>query len=183
VFLATDRLELREFTVDDADLVVELDSDPEVMQYITGGVPTSREEIESRVLPAFLEYYRRSPGGYGFYAAVEKATGNFIGWFHLRPGEGAPDDVPELGYRLRRDAWGKGYATEGSKALVDKAFRDLGARRVNAETMAVNLASQRVMAKAGLRHVRTFHQEWPYPIEGEEQGDVEYALDRDGWAG
>ena len=50
-----------------------------------------------------------------------------------------------------------------------------------AEAMAVNLASRRVMEKAGLTLVRSFHQSWPYPIEGDELGDVEYALDKADW--
>jgi hypothetical protein len=64
---------------------------------------------------------------------------------------------------------------------VRKGFTELGVRRVVAEAMAVHGASRRVMEKAGLRLVRTFHQPWPYPIEGDELGDVEYALDRDEW--
>ena len=82
---------------------------------------------------------------------------------------------------MRRSAWGKGYATEGSRALVQKGFAELGVQRVVATTMVVNVASRRVMAKAGLRYVRTFHQPWPDYIEGEEQGDVEYALLRSEW--
>ena len=98
----------------------------------------------------------------------------------MRPAEGATEEV-ELGYRLRRSVWGKGYATEGSRALIDKAFADYGARRVFASTMVVNVASRRVMEKAGLRFVRIFHQPWPDRIEGEEEGDVEYALLRSEW--
>jgi RimJ/RimL family protein N-acetyltransferase len=94
-----------------------------------------------------------------------------------RPG---PDEA-ELGYRLARSAWGKGYATEGPRALIRKGFTGFGVRRVVAETMAVHLASRRVMEKAGLRLVRSFHQPWPYPIEGDDQGDVEYALDKADW--
>ena len=179
-FLETDRLVLRRFTDADVDLLVDLDGDPEVMRYITGGRPTPRQEIRDEVLPAFLGYYERFPG-YGFWAAEEKATGEFLGWFHLRPPEGASPDEPELGYRLRRSAWGKGYATEGSQALIRRAFTELGAQRVYAETMAVNLGSRRVMEKAGLRLVRSFHQPWPYRIEGDEHGDVEYALTRAEW--
>ncbi|PZR64925.1 MAG: GNAT family N-acetyltransferase, partial [Chloroflexi bacterium] len=118
--------------------------------------------------------------GYGFWAAIEKSTGDFLGWFHFRPAESAPEDEPELGYRLRAGAWGKGYATEGSRALIRKGFLELGVRRVVAETMAVHVASRRVMEKAGLRYVRTFRQPWPHRIEGE-HGDVEYALDREEW--
>ena len=64
---------------------------------------------------------------------------------------------------------------------MDYAFADLGARRVVAECMAVHTASRRVMEKAGLRLVRAFHQDWPVRIEGDEHGDVEYALTREEW--
>ena len=180
VFLETQRLVLRRFTEDDSANLVELDSDPEVMRFINGGRATPHEEIESEVLPAFIGHYERYPG-YGFWAAIEKSTGLFVGWFHFRPTEGSPPGEVELGYRLRRSAWGNGYATEGSRALVDKGFAELGVERVVASTMVVNVASRRVMEKAGLRFVRSFRQPWPDYIEGEEEGDVEYALLRSEW--
>ena len=86
-----------------------------------------------------------------------------------------------MGYRLRGSAWGRGYATEGSRALIRKDFTELGARRVLAETMAVNLASRRVMEKSGLKYVRTFHVNWSEPLAGAEHGEVEYALTRAAW--
>lgn len=180
VVLETKRLILRQFTADDVDNLVELDSDPDVMFYVTGGRPTTRDEIATDILPAFLGYYQ-SFGGYGFWAAVERSTGDFLGWFHLRPGEGHPEDEPELGYRLRKSAWGMGYAAEGSAGLIRKAFTDLNARRVVAETMAVHTSSRRVMEKAGMRLVRIFHQDWPDHIPGDEHGDVEYAITREEW--
>lgn len=173
VFLETPRLLLRPFTADDVEHLVELDGDPEVMHFVTGGRTTPRDEIENDVLPAFERG--------GFWAAIEKSTGHFVGWFHLRSDVGAPPGEVELGYRLRRSAWGNGYATEGSRALVDKAFGELGAERVVAFTMVVHGASRRVLEKAGLRFVRIFHQPWPYAIEGDEAGDVEYALLRSEW--
>ena len=91
-------------------------------------------------------------------------------------------DEPELGFRIVRAAWGRGLATEGSRALIRQAFERLGARRVVAETMVVHAASRRVMEKAGMRLARTFHQPWPDPIPGDEHGDVEYAIDREAWA-
>lgn len=180
VFLETERLVLRRFTPDDVDDLVELDSDPDVMRYINGGETTPREEIEHDRLPAYLRYYERF-AGFGFWAAVEKTSGRCIGWLHLRPPPGFPEDEPELGYRLRKAVWGRGYATEGSRALIDTAFADLGVRRVFATTMAVNLASRRVMEKCGLRFVRSFHLEWPEYIEGQEHGGVEYAITRSEW--
>jgi RimJ/RimL family protein N-acetyltransferase len=180
VFLETDRLVLRRFTAADADNLVDLDADPDVMRFINGGIPTSREEIQNEVLPAFLAYYQRYEG-YGFWAAIEKATGEFLGWFHFRPRPDAAPGEVELGYRLRKSAWGKGYATEGSRALIRRGFTESGVQRVTAEAMAVNQASRRVMEKAGLKLVRTFRQPWPFPIDGDEYGDVEYALDKTGW--
>jgi RimJ/RimL family protein N-acetyltransferase len=180
IFLETERLQLRRFTEDDVEDLLELDGDPEVMRFINGGRPTPRDEIEHEILPAFLAHYERY-AGFGFWAAVETSTGRFVGWFHLRPAAGAPPGEVELGYRLRRSAWGKGYATEGSRALVEKAFAELGVGRVLASTMVVNVASRRVLEKAGLRSVRVFHQPWPDRIEGEEKGDVEYALTRSEW--
>ena len=76
---------------------------------------------------------------------------------------------------------GTWYATEGSRALIDKAFAELGAERVYASTMVVNTGSWRVMEKAGLRYVRTFYGDWPVKIPGDEDGDVEYAIDRAQW--
>src|SRR5215217_3537623 len=154
VFLETERLVLRRFTRADVDNLVALDSDPAVMRYISGGIATPREEIEDDVLPAFLAYYERSTR-FGFWAAIDKATGEFIGWFHFRPPPAAKTEDVELGYRLRATAWGKGFATEGSRALIRKGFNELGVRRVFATTMVINTASRRVMEKAGLRFVRT----------------------------
>ena len=170
---------MRRFSLDDVDLLVALDADPDVMRYINGGRATPRQEIEREVLPAFLDYYRH--GDYGFWAAHERADGEFLGWFHLRSEPQGRPDEPELGYRLRRAAWGRGYATEGSRGLVHRAFAELGARRVWAATMAVNIASRRVMEKAGLRYTRTFYGAWPDTIPGGEHGDVEYALSREDW--
>ena len=182
VFLETDRLILRAFTPDDVDNLFELDGDPDVTYYINGGRPTPRETIVSTVLPRFLSYYQNGLR-FGFWAAVEKSTGDFLGWFHFRAREGISADQPELGYRLNKSAWGKGYATEASRALIDKGFREQGVQRVTAETMVVNSRSRRVMEKCGLTLVKIFHQDWPESekIEGSELGDVEYALTRDEW--
>ncbi len=180
VFLETESLILRRFTTEDVDNLVELDSDPAVMRYVTGGLATPRHEVETEVLPAYLDYYERFEG-LGYWAVVEKSSGEFIGWFEFRPQGDATDEV-ELGYRLRASAWGKGYATEGARLLIDKGFEELGVRRVVAFTMVVHLASRRVLEKAGLRLVRTFQADWPYKIDGDEEGDVEYALTRSEWA-
>ena len=180
VFLETQRLLLRRFTESDVDNLSNLDGDPEVMHFINGGRAVSRDVIHNETLPRFLRAYERFEG-FGVWAAIEKATGEFLGWFEFYPWKDVSPDEVELGYRLRRSAWGKGYATEGSRALIRKGFTELSVQRVKAETMAVNAASRRVMEKAGLKYVRTFHQQWPDRIEGDEHGDVEYALTKAGW--
>ncbi|MBA2618292.1 MAG: GNAT family N-acetyltransferase [Rubrobacter sp.] len=177
VLLETERLVLRRFTEADADNLFDLDGDSEVMRFLTGGKPTPRDVILNETLPRFLRAYERFEG-FGVWAAIERSSGEFLGWFEFYPPDGRGPEEAELGYRLRRSAWGKGYATEGSRALIRKGFAELGVRRVVAETMAVNAASRRVMEKAGLTYVRIFHQQWPWRIEGEEHGDVEYSLTR-----
>jgi RimJ/RimL family protein N-acetyltransferase len=180
VFLETDRLILRRFTSADVDRLIDLDGDPAVMRFITGGEPTPRETVRDDLLPRLLGYYERYEG-YGFWAAVAKDDREFLGWFHLRPEEGGAPDEPELGYRLRKPFWSRGYATEGSRALIRKGFTEFGARRVFATTMAVNLSSRRVLEKTGLKFVRGFHLTFDDPIEGTEHGEVEYALSKDEW--
>jgi RimJ/RimL family protein N-acetyltransferase len=180
VFLETERLLLRRFTESDVANLHDLDGDPEVMRFVNGGKPVSRDVIREETLPRFLRAYERFEG-FGVWAAIERSTGKFVGWFEFYPRKDAVPEEVELGYRLRRSAWGKGYATEGSRALIRKGFTELGVQRVVAETMAVNSASRRVMEKAGLTYVRTFHQEWPERIEGDEHGDVEYALTKTDW--
>ena len=71
---------LRKFTEADVDNLLDLDGDPEVMRFLTKGRPTSREEIRGQVLPRFLRCYEDFDGR-GFWAAIEKATGGFLGWF------------------------------------------------------------------------------------------------------
>jgi RimJ/RimL family protein N-acetyltransferase len=164
----TDRLWFRPLSLHDVDDLVALDSDPEVMRYINGGRPTPPEEAEASI---------RSSLGHRWVAA-EPARNGFVGWFSLRP---TGEREHELGYRLRRDSWGKGLATEGSRALIAKAFTELDSRRVWAQTMTVNSASRRVLERCGLRYVRTFHLDWPETIEGTELGDVEYEILQPDW--
>ncbi|MDP1877277.1 MAG: GNAT family N-acetyltransferase [Actinomycetota bacterium] len=177
----TRRLAFREFSPADTDLLVALDSDPQVTHFITGGMGTTREEVVEHVLPYWESFYRDHPG-YGYWAAETRSGQEFIGWFHLRPGVDGPWSEPELGYRLKRSAWGHGYATEGSRGLMEHAFSVMGAERVLAECMRVHSASRRVMEKCGMTLVREFRADWPYRIPGDEHGDVEYAIDRAAWA-
>ncbi len=158
VVLETERLRIRRFTEEDAPLLLELDSDPEVMRFVgpyqLPNVDAYREYIRSRYLPE----YERSPG-WGVLAVIEKSSGNFLGKFILHPapqdtyGQDAcfqSDDI-ELGFRFRRDCWGRGFATEGSRALIRFAFGRNKAKRIVAAVLDGNVASVRVLEKVGLK--------------------------------
>jgi RimJ/RimL family protein N-acetyltransferase len=136
----------------------------------------------------------RSTVDFGFWAADTRSDGAFTGCFGLRPVTApapaivhlpsAPPDsyaaVAELGYRLRRGAWGHGYATEGARALIQHAFSKLGLMEIVATTMTVNTRSRRVLEKAGLRYARNVHPGWPDALPGE-YDDAGYRLHRNDW--
>ena len=190
VIFETGRLTLRRFTGDDAGNLYELDNDPDVMRYLSGGAATRREVIEKDILPRFLRYHERFPG-FGFWAAHDRASGVFLGWFSFRPRDEADPREVGLGFRLRKTAWGKGYATEGARALIRLGFAELGVQRVVATTYEDNLASRRVMEKAGMTLTRryrmttadfedvdTYQAGSGEPWNGD---DVEYSLQKTDW--
>jgi len=189
--LATERLTLRRFVPADVGNLLALDGDPHVMRFLDR-TTRSRAEIEATVLPRFLSYYERYRD-FGVWAADTRSESRFAGWFSLRPVtrfDGPivhwpkwvdQTSIVEIGYRLRRDAWGYGYATEVTRALVRHAFTHLDVEDIVATTMTVNQASRRVMEKAGLRYTRTLFLEWTDPLDGSELGEVEYGLRRDDW--
>jgi RimJ/RimL family protein N-acetyltransferase len=163
VYLETPRLFMREFTEADAADLFALDADSEVMRHIGPYALADVVAYRERVRTLNIPYYARHPG-YGMWVALAKPGGTFLGWFILRraldyrfAAEACfrTDDV-ELGYRLRRAAWGRGYATEGSRALVRKAFADPVVARVVAAALEANAASVRVLENAGFRRVGEF---------------------------
>ncbi len=178
--LETPRLTIRQFTEDDVDNLFSLNSDPEVMRYL--GRPAPREALRDEIIPFHLDVYRRLDR-LGTWAAETADTGEFLGWFHFRPGPDGDVTNIDLGYRLRRSTWNKGYATEGSRALIGMGFTDLGVRRVFGHTMTVNVASRRVLEKCGMTLVRTTRYEGSDAdvIEGAKHGEVEYALTKPEW--
>jgi len=160
---------------------VELDSDPEVMRHISYGQPTPRERYELEILPRWLALYEESPL-LGYWAAELRADDEFVGWFHLRPDRFDAGEQ-ELGYRLRRAAWGQGFATEGGRALVAHGFARVGAGKISARTLKANRSSQRVMEKCGL----VCECDFVYPedvLAGrsvEERAAVKYSITQSAW--
>jgi RimJ/RimL family protein N-acetyltransferase len=181
MILETGRLRLRRFGPGDLERLVELDSDPEVMRYVTYGVPTPRERYEREILPRWSAFEQASPL-LGYWAAEARTDGAFVGWLHLRPDRFDAGEQ-ELGYRLRRAVWGQGLATEGGQALVSHGFERAGAEKISARTLAANQASRRVMERCGLQ----FECDFVYPedvIAGrspEERAAVTYSITRERW--
>jgi RimJ/RimL family protein N-acetyltransferase len=181
ILLETARLRLRRFAPDDVDRLVELDSDPEVMRFITYGVVTPRATYEQVILPRWFAIYARTPQ-LGYWAAEDRQTGDFLGWFHLRPDRFDEGEL-ELGYRLARAAWGRGLATEGALAVLDHGFTRAAAGKVTARTMAANQRSRRVMQKCGLE----FECDFVYPedvLQGRDETEraaVKYSITRPAW--
>jgi len=178
-FLETERLYFRRFRAEDAQLLFELDSDPEVMRFITKGRPTPLAQIQNEIILRFLDYYILVPPQ-GFWAAHLRQTDDFIGWFHLRPNKTWPGEM-ELGYRLKRNVWGRGLATEGSRALLEEAFNAWNYEKVCAHSLAGNLASRRVMEKVGLVFECDFFYDanvFPERTNEEECRAVKYSISR-----
>ena len=178
--LHTERITLVPLADEHIEREIELDSDPEVMRYVTGRAST-REEVEAghaRRLAA-----AQKVDGLGFWVGL--VDDEFVGWWILQPAHGPdqPDDpgVADLGYRLLRRQWRKGLASEGARELVRYGFDDVGLDRIIAQTIALNAGSRAVMARVGLTYVRTFASSMTPPVEGLEQGEVEYELTREQW--
>ena len=168
--LRTVRLVLRPCTPADRADFLALERDPDVMRYLNGGniVGDDRSDPDAPYLmPRGTEPH--------VWTARLAATSDFVGWFTLWPDS---DDEAELGYRLARAFWGQGLATEGAAALIRLGFDELGYARIQASTMAVNLASRRVLEKLGMTHIRTEYIDWPDPIPGAAEGEVIYELIR-----
>lgn len=173
--LQTTTLTLRPCSPDDRADFIGLERDPEVMHFLNGGAvdhETTDPKDVNFLMPRGSEPY--------VWTARRTAGDAFVGWFCLFP---ESESLAEIGYRLRRDAWGQGLASEGASALVSWGFGSAGYDRIVACTMAVNRGSRSVMEKLGMKHTRTTFPDFPARIPGAEQGEVWYELLRADWNG
>ncbi len=147
--LETERLFLRAWRDDDLDALAALNGDPEVMRYITGGVPRTREQAEVGLR---RQQQNQRELGYSFWAVEERATGRVIGLNGIQPlldtGE------VEIGWWLARDKWGQGFASEAARRAAAFAFDEAGLQRLVAIAMHENGASLAIMAKLGMTFER-----------------------------
>jgi RimJ/RimL family protein N-acetyltransferase len=142
----TERFVLRRMVEADAPLLAEMNMDPEVMRYIRPPDTDVDEAIErARSMIA------RQRGNYGLWAIIEKSNGEFLGWVALKDLDGNPEI--EVGYGLRKEAWGRGVATEIARELVRYGFEDLGLERIVGVTRPLNMASRNVLTKLGMTYL------------------------------
>jgi RimJ/RimL family protein N-acetyltransferase len=148
---ATARLTARPIQADDFDVLSVLHHDIRVMATL-GGIrddDTTREFLREK-----LEHWRRH--GFGMWMFHHRETGEFIGRGGLQHIEVAGRQEVELGYTVRAEYAGNGYATEMARAMVDVGFGDIGLAEIVAFTLPTNVASRRVMEKAGFAFEREF---------------------------
>lgn len=193
--LRTERLLLVPLADHHLGLEIELDSDAEVLRFVSGRSRTRAEVAGSHAERMSLG---RKVDGLGYWIAclpnacasrraspVDEDQGEFVGLMMLPPAHGPdqPDDpdVVDLGYRLVRRHWRRGLASEAARALLRHAFETVGSARVIAQTMSVNRGSRGVMERVGMRYVRTYHPVWGEPLSGADEGEVGYELTREMW--
>jgi ribosomal-protein-alanine N-acetyltransferase len=140
----TDRLYLREMTPADAESAYELNLDPEVVQY-TGDVAFKSVE-DARTFLSNYDHYKKY--GFGRWAVIQKSNHEFLGWCGLKYHEDTKEF--DLGYRFFKMHWGKGFATEASKACLELGFTKFNMPEIYAEAMKANPASIKVMEKVGM---------------------------------
>ena len=156
--LEADRLRLCPLRLDDVDLAIEMFTDPEVTRYAVGLM--TRSEIEIRM----HDYVKRGGGGcIGIWCVTDRTTGEKLGTGALLPmpvdeddtnwelldGPDIPDGDIEIGYLLKRSAWGRGYATEICRRLLAFAFENTPLERVVACVDDDNAGSRHVLGKCG----------------------------------
>ncbi len=179
IALRTARLTLVPLADEHLRFESELDADPEVMRFL--GPPRTPQQMG--------EFHRKrmavgtETDGLGFWVGL--SDDEPVGWWLLRPPQ-RPDQGPvagqaELGYRLLRRHWRRGFGSEGAGELLRHGFVDLGLDRIFAETMTLNAGSRAVMTSVGMGFVRTFVPTFSDPVPGTDQGDVEYAITREQW--
>lgn len=150
MFLETDRLFLRPYTMDDLDQLHKIVSQKEVMKYLPEDV-MSLEETK-RTLTWIIECYCKNTPQHIVKFSVgvfHKEEDRLIGWCGLGPLEFEPSQI-EIYYGLSQDYWSKGFATEAAKALLEYGFRVIGLNKIVAIVMPENIASKRVIEKMGM---------------------------------
>lgn len=159
IFAETERLILRELLPTDLEGMFELDSDPEVHRYLGNNPVTDIEKLKG-----VIEFVRQQyiDNGIGRWAMVEKSSNAFVGWTGMKLIKEPINnrvDFYDIGYRLVRRFWGKGYATEAAKVALDYAFTHLPTDEIIGLANVDNTGSRNILQKIGLVRQETFEME------------------------
>lgn len=144
--IETQRLVVRHLETDDVEAFYAITGDPDTTRYMDTGDPLSRELTEKWIAVSKDNYKTK---GYGCSAVIEKATGDFIGFCGIVHHPEKPAQI-EIIYAFKPSAWGKGYATEVVKAMLDYGFETCGLQKIIATIHPENKESVRVAEKAGM---------------------------------
>jgi RimJ/RimL family protein N-acetyltransferase len=145
IVFETPRLFLRQFTEADAALILELNSDPEIVKYVHEPVLKTEEEAKNILVNIILPQYKNNLGRWAMHI---KGTQEFIGWCGLKY---RPElDEIDLGYRLMQKAWGKGLATEAARHTLEYGFKTLNLNLITGRAHIENIASIKVLEKIGM---------------------------------
>jgi RimJ/RimL family protein N-acetyltransferase len=149
VILETERLILRVLEKNDLDSFFTINNDPDVMKYF----PTTVNKIDTKkMISNEIDLYKKY--GYCLLACVIKENHTFIGFVGLKRTLFNSSFTPaiEVGWRLNKDYWNKGYATEAAKAVIKWGFEKIGLKEIVSFTSRINKPSIRVMEKCGLTY-------------------------------
>lgn len=157
LLLETERLWLRPFALGDEDQVLVFSSNPVINKYTGDPIITTLDGVTDLIKNVWLSDYKKF--GYGRYAVIAKESKTILGFCGVKY---LPEiDETDLGYRLIPNYWGKGIATEASKAILEHAFNDLNLKRIVATVYPENTASTRVLKKLNFQ----FEKKASYPDE------------------
>ena len=147
--------------MDEADLLFQLDGDADVMKYITLGIPRTMNGVIKESMPRILKSYQ-DKSDFGIFAAYLNNSDEYVGWFQFEIDKEFKDAI-EIGWRLKKQHWGNGYATEVAIDLCETGI-EMG-KTIVARAMIENLASIRIMEKAGLKFEKEFWGDYE-PLSG-----------------
>ncbi len=148
IVFETPRLILGQFTEAHAPLILLLNSDPEIVKYVHEPVLTSEEQAKKIIVDIILPQYKNNMGRWATYT---KSNNEFIGWCGLK--YLADSDEIDLGYRFKKSAWGKGFATEAAKHTLVHGFNKLDLKLITGRAHIENIASIKVLEKIGMHFI------------------------------
>lgn len=153
VILETERLILRELTINDDESFYYLNLNPNVIKY-TGDSSFANIKEAKSFLENYSDYIKN---GFGRWAVIEKQSNNFIGWCGLKFHKDTNEI--DIGFRFFEEYWNKGFATESAKSCLEYGFLQLNLTEIIGRVMKENLASIKVLEKIGLQFSHSFNFE------------------------